>query len=92
MGTKANRDSGISHFVGELLEKEGMALFEKWFEHLKKSGPPDQKVEDSAVRDEMLQEITSRVTENNSLILGKKDKLLIEELLNRFLMRAHLLK
>jgi hypothetical protein len=92
MGTKANRDSGISRFVGDLLEKEGLVLFEKWFESLKKSNPSDQKVTDFAVRDEMLEEISSLVTQDNSLILGKKDKLLIEDLLNRFLTQAHLLQ
>jgi len=92
MGTKANRDSGISGFVGDLLEREGLALFEKWFEQLKASNPPDHKITDFEVRDEMLGEIASLVTQDNSLILGKKDKLLIEDLLNRFLMKAHLLK
>jgi hypothetical protein len=92
MGTKANRDSGISRFVGDLLEKEGLVLFEKWFERLKASNPSDQKVTDFVVRDEMLGEITSLITQDNSLILGKKDKILIEDLLNRFLTRAHLLK
>jgi hypothetical protein len=92
MGTKANRDSGISHFVGDLLEREGLVLFEKWFEHLKKLNLSDQKVTDLEVRDEMLGEIATLVTQDNSLILGKKDKLLIEELLNRFLMKAHLLQ
>ena len=92
MGTKANRDSGISSFVEDLLEREGLDLFEKWFEQLKKTNPPDQKVTDFAVRDEMLGEISSLVTQDNSLILGKKDKLLIEDLLNRFLLKAHLLR
>lgn len=92
MGKKANRDSDISHFVGDLLEREGLVLFEKWFEHLKAAAPPDQKVTDFEVRDEMLTEIATLVTQDNSLILGKKDKLLIEDLLNRFLMKAHLLQ
>lgn len=92
MGTKADRDSGISRFVKDLLEREGLVLFEKWFEHLKKSSPPDHKVTDFEVRDQMLEEITSLATQDNSLILGKKDKLLIEEILNRFLTQAHLLK
>ena len=92
MGTKADRDSGISRFVKDLLEREGLALFEKWFEHLKQSNPPNQKVTDFEVRDQMLGEIASLATQDNSLILGKKDKLLIEELLNRFLAQAHLLQ
>lgn len=92
MGTKADRDSGIGRFVKDLLEREGLALFEKWFEHLKKTSPPDHKVTDFEVRDQMLGEIASLATRDNSLILGKKDKLLIEELLNRFLKQAHLLQ
>jgi hypothetical protein len=92
MGTKANRDSGISGFVGELLEREGLALFEKWFEHLKKSALPDHKVTDFEVRDEMLAEISALVVQDNSLILSKKDKLMIEDLLNRYLTKAHLLR
>ena len=92
MGTKANRDSGISHFVGDLLEREGLVLFEKWFEHLKKSKGPDEKVTDFEVRDQMLEEIATLVTQDNSLILGKKDKLLIEDLINRYLKKADLLK
>jgi len=92
MGAKADRDSGISRFVKELLESEGLVLFEKWFERLKEAGPPDRKVTDFEVRDQMLGEIISLATQDNSLILGKKDKLLIEEILNRFLAQAHLLK
>lgn len=92
MGTKADRDSGISRFVKDLLEREGLALFEKWFENLKQSNRPDHKVTDFEVRDQMLGEITSLAAQGNSLILGKKDKLLIEELLNRFLTQAHLLR
>ncbi len=92
MGTKANRDSGISSFVGDLLEKEGLELYEKWFARLKEQSPADQKITDFQVRDEMLTEIASLATEGNSLILSKKDKLLIEDLLNRFLQKAHLLK
>lgn len=91
MGTKADRDSGISGFVGDLLEKNGLDLYEKWFEHLKQLNP-DNPVSDFEVRDQMLEEIIPSVTEGNSLILGKKDKLLVEELLNRFLKKAHLLK
>ncbi len=92
MGTKANRDSGISSFVGDLLEREGLNLYEKWFGHLKGLNPAGQKVTDFEVRDQMLEEIAALVTQDNSLILGKKDKLLIEELLNRFLSKAHLLQ
>ena len=92
MGTKANRNSGIDRFVGDLLEGQGLALYEKWFEHLKQSNPDNPKVTDPEVRDQMLEEIVSLATEGNSLILGKKDKLLIEELLNRFLKREHLLQ
>jgi hypothetical protein len=91
MGTMKNRNSGISNFVGELLEGQGLALYEKWFEHLKQASP-DTKVEDSEVRDQMLEEIVSLATEGNKLILVKKDKVLIEELLNRFLKQAHLLQ
>ena len=90
MGTKSNRDSGISHFVGNLLEAEGLVLYEKWFAHLQ-GLKPDQKITDIEVRDEMLQEILELATKGNSLILSKKDKGLVEELLNRFLTRAHLL-
>jgi len=92
MGKKANRNSGIGGFVGELLEREGLILFEKWFEHLKKSAPADQKVTDFEVRDEMLGEITSLAVQDNSLILSKKDKMMIEDLLNRYLTQAHLLQ
>ena len=91
MGTMKNRNSGISHFVADLLEGQGLALYEKWFEHLKQLSP-DQKVTDSKVRDQMLEEIISSATEGNKLILVKKDKLLIEELLNRFLKQEHLLQ
>jgi hypothetical protein len=92
MGTKANRDSGISSFVGDLLEKEGLELYEKWFAQLKEQNPADQKITDFEVRDLMLAEIVTLATEDNSLILTKKDKLLIEDLLNRFLQKAHLLQ
>ncbi len=92
MGTKANRNSGISGFVAELLENDGLALYEKWFAHLKQLKPADEKVSDFEVRDEMLQEIIALAAEGNSLIFGKKDKLLIEDLLNRFLTKAHLLQ
>lgn len=90
MGTKADRDSGISGFVGDLLAKDGLNLYEKWYGHLQGLAP-GQKIPDAAVRDEMLGEITDLVCRDNSLILGKKDKLMVEELLNRFLKAAHLL-
>ena len=92
MGTKADRNSGISRFVDDILEKQGLDLYEKWFEHLKQINPENPKVTDSEVRDKMLEEILPLVTERNSLIMGMKDKLLVEELLNRFLQKAHLLK
>ena len=77
--------------MGDLLETGGLDLYEKWFEHLKQLNP-DNPVADSEIRDQMLEEIIPLVTEGNSLILGKKDKLLVEELLNKFLRNAHLLK
>ncbi len=89
MGTKADRDSGISQYVGELLQNEGLALFEKWFEELQKL-TPGQKVTDPEVRDAMLGEIVSSVSKGNALILDKKDKRMVEELLNRFLKKANL--
>ncbi len=92
MGTKANRDSSIASFVNDLLEKEGLGLYEKWFAQLKEQNPEGQKITDSEVRDLMLAEIVTLTTEGNSLILGKKDKLLIEDLLNRFLKKSHLLQ
>jgi hypothetical protein len=92
MGPKADRDSGISRFVGNLLQAQGLALFDKWFEHLKQLNPDNPKVTDFEVRDQMLEEIISLVSEDNSLMLGKKDKVLIEELLNKFLLGFHLLK
>ena len=92
MGTKADRNSGISGFVKDLLEKQGLELFEKWFEHLKQLNPGNSKITDFEVRDQMLQEIISLVSEGNSLVLGKKDKLMVEELLNKFLLGNHLLK
>jgi hypothetical protein len=91
MGAKADRNAGISGFVEDLLEKSGLDLYEKWFEHLKQMNPDHPKVTDFEVRDQMLEEIISSVSEGNSLILGKKDKLLVEDLLNRFLRKAHLL-
>jgi hypothetical protein len=91
MGTKSVRNSGISQFVKDLLEKDGMNLFEKWFAHLQ-SLSPDQKISDSDVRDKMLEEIVALVSQDNSLILGKKDIAMVEELLNRFLQQNHLLK
>ncbi|HTC21670.1 MAG TPA: hypothetical protein VK859_12525 [bacterium] len=92
MGTKANRDSVISSFVEDVLEREGLELYEKWFAQLKQQKPADQKITDFEVRDEMLGEIVTLVTEGNSLILSKKDKLMVEEILNRFLQKAHLLQ
>jgi len=88
----ADRNSGINRFVGDLLEKQGLVLFEKWFEELKRSNTDNSKITDFEVRDRMLDEIISLVSESNSLIMTKKDKLLVEELLNRFLSRHHLLK
>ncbi len=90
MGTKSDRDSGISHFVENLLETEGLVLYEKWFAHLQ-GLKPGEKTTDFEVRDEMLAEILELATQGNSLILSKKDKGLVEEILNRFLTRAHLL-
>jgi hypothetical protein len=91
MGMKADRDSGISRFVGDLLEKQGLILYEKWFAQLQ-GLKPGQKITDFEVRDEMLQEITTLAAQGNTLILSKKDKGLVEDLLNRFLTRAHLLQ
>jgi hypothetical protein len=90
MGIKA-RNSGISDFVLELLDKDGLNLYEKWFDHLQKLGP-DQKIPDTEVRDQMVEEIVSLVSEGNSLILTKKDKTMVEDLVNRFLKGQHLLK
>jgi hypothetical protein len=90
MGMKADRNSGISRFVGDLLETQGLVLYEKWFAQLQ-GLKPGQKISDFEVRDEMLEEIVTLATEGNSLILGKKDKGLVADLLNRFLTRAHLL-
>jgi len=87
--SKAERDAGISLFVGELLQSEGLALFEKWFDQLQKQAP-DQKITDSEVRDGMLGEIVSSVSKGNALILDKKDKRMVEDLLNRFLKKANL--
>jgi hypothetical protein len=92
MGTLANRNLVISRFVGDLLDREGLSLFEKGFAQLTQSAPPDEKVSDERVRDEMLEEIAALVTEGNSLILSKKDKLMMEDLLNRFLKKSDLLK
>lgn len=91
MGTMADRNFGISQFVGDFLEKHGLDLFEKWFIHLQQL-TPNQKITDFEVRDKMLEEIVSLVTRGNSLILGKKDKNLVEELLNRYLLKFHLLQ
>jgi len=92
MGTKADRDSGIKDFVGNLLESQGLDLYEKWFARLKEANPDKEKITDFEVRDEMLAEITDLVIQGNSLILSKKDKSLVEELLNQFLKKAHLLQ
>jgi len=86
-----DRYSGISRFVGVILERNGIILFEKWFDHLQKL-TPNQKISDFAVRDKVLEEILSLVTQGNHIILNKKDKIFIEELLNRFLMRFNLLR
>lgn len=91
MGTKAARNSGISEFVGDLLAKEGLNLFEKWFAHLQQLSP-EQKISDFDVRDKILEEIVSLVSQGNSLILGKKDIAMVEEMLNRFLKQNDLLK
>ena len=91
MGTMADRNSGIRRFVEELLEKDGLNLFEKWFAQLTQLNP-GQKITDFEVRDEMLGEIVPMVTQGNSLIMGKKDKLLVEELLNKFLKKSDLLR
>jgi len=77
--------------VGVILERNGIILFEKWFDHLQKL-TPNQKISDFAVRDKVLEEILSLVTQGNHIILNKKDKIFIEELLNRFLMRFNLLR
>jgi len=91
MGTKADRNSGISVFVSGLLDKDGLNLYEKWFEQLQQL-TPNQKVQDIQVRDQIVEEIVSLASEGNSLILGKKDKTMIEEMVNRFLKGQHLLK
>lgn len=91
MGNKADRNSGISGFVLELLDKDGLQLYEKWFEQLQQLNP-NQKVPDIQVRDQMVEEIVSLASEGNSLILGKKDKTMVEEIVNRFLKGQHLLK
>ena len=91
LGNLKDRYSGISRFVGAILESQGIVLFEKWFDHLQKL-TPNQKILDFKVRDKVLEEIVSLVTQGNHIILNKKDKIFIEELLNRFLMRFHLLR
>ena len=87
----ANRNLVISRFVEDILGEQGLELYEKWFAELTKLNPTGEKVTDFEVRDQILEEIVTLVTQGNSLILNKKDKLLIEELLNRFLQKAHLL-
>ena len=90
MGTKAARNAGISNFVRIILQREGIILFEKWFDHLQKL-TPNRRISDFDVRDKVLEEILSIVTQGNHIILDRKDKIFIEELLNRFLMGCHLL-
>jgi hypothetical protein len=91
MGSMADRNKGISRFAAERLETDGLNLYEKWFAHLQKLSP-DQKVLDTDVRDQILEEIASAASEGNSLILNKKDKNMIEELVNRFLKGHQLLE
>jgi hypothetical protein len=91
LGNLKDRNLGISRFVGAILESQGIVLFEKWFDHLQKL-TPNQKISDFKVRDKVLEEILSLVTQGNHIILNKKDKIFIEELLNRFLMRFDLLR
>jgi hypothetical protein len=88
--SKSDRDKGISLFVVDLLNKEGLNLFEKWFDYLQKL-TPDKKVPDAEVRDRMLEEIITLVSVGNSLILNYKDKSMVEELVNRFLKGQRLL-
>lgn len=91
MGTIADRNKGISYFVRVILQKQGLALFEKWFDHLQKL-TPNQEVAGSEVRDKILEEILSLVTKGDHIVLSKKDEIFIQELLNRYLMRFHLLE
>jgi len=91
MGSIKDRNLGISRFVGAILQSKGIILFERCFDHLQKL-TPNQKISDFAVRDKVLEEIVSLVTKGNHIILSKKDKIFIEELLNRFLMRFNLLR
>ena len=84
MGARSDRNSVIIAFLEDLLSKDGLKLYEKWFEHLQQL-TPGEKVLDTAVRDEMLQEIIRLVSVGNSLILGKMDKMMVEEILNKFL-------
>ncbi len=87
----SDRNKGISRFAGDVLAKDGLVLYEKWFDHLQKLSP-DQKIEDTEVRDQMVDEIVSLASDGNSLILTHKDKSMVEELVNRFLKNEHLLK
>ena len=87
----SDRNKGIGRFAGDMLAKDGLQLYEKWFDHLQKHSP-DQKIPDTEVRDQMVDEIVSLASEGNSLILNHKDKTMVEELVNRFLKGEHLLK
>jgi hypothetical protein len=87
----SDRNKGISRFAQDMLAKDGLNSYEKWFDHLQKLSP-DQKIRDIEVRDQMVEEIVSSASNGNSLILNHKDKTMIEELVNRFLKGEHLLK
>jgi hypothetical protein len=87
----SDRNKGISRFAADTLAKDGLLLYEKWFDHLQKLSP-DQKIRDTEVRDQMVDEIVSLASEGNSLILNHKDKAMVEDLVNRFLKGEHLLK
>jgi hypothetical protein len=91
MGSMADRNKGISRFASDRLETDGLTLYEKWFAHLQQLSP-GQKILDTDVRDQILEEIVSSASEGNSLILNKKDKNMIEELVNRFLIGHQLLE
>ncbi len=91
MGTKADRNKIITRYVDDFLKNQGLILFEKWYSVLQNLNSP-QKVHDFEVRDKMLEEILALVAQDNSLILNKKDKGMVEELLNKFLLGSNLLK
>jgi hypothetical protein len=76
--------------VRDLLSREGLSLYERWFDRLQQL-TPGEKVLDTAVRDEMPIEKVHFVAERNSLIWGKKVRMMGEEVLNRFLRGKHLL-